>query len=159
MSELDTQCNENRNPAKINDFVKLLHSLETICELTQKNAPIIYFMKEMRAVLQEYGNLNANDFMIALKRALSEITPKRKKGKKGRQIEEIDIENISLPMLETLLSNGNLTKEQLLNIGKIRFGILKGAHKKLTKVQLRGLIESTIANIKTLHTIEQKASE
>ena len=159
MPKPDTQSAPNQSPMKLGDFVKLLRSVETLCEVTQKNAPIIYFMKEMRAVLQEHRRMNANDFLAGLRDKLSESTPERRKTKKGQKLKEADIKNVPLDILKTLLSTRNLTKEQLLDIGKIRFGIPKGSNKNLPKEELYGLIESTIANIDTLHVIGEKASK
>lgn len=150
---------EKRSSIKLSDFVRLLRSVETMCELSQKNAPIVYFVKEIRAVLQEHRRMDANDFLTALKQTLSETTPEQKKAKEKQKIEEVDIRDMSFDDLRTLLSERHLTKEQLLDIGKIRFGIPKGSNKNLPKEELYRLIESTIANIETLHVIGQKASE
>jgi len=144
---------------KVGQLVRILHSVENICELTEKDGSTVHLLKEMCSSLQEYKHLNANDFISALKEALSKHALGQKKAKERERIEELDIRNMPLDVLKTLLRQKHLTKKQLLDIGQIRFGIPKGANKKMPKEQLQSLLESTIANIETLDTIGQKASE
>lgn len=159
MPESDRQYNEQRSQMKVSQLVRILHSVENICELTEKNGSAIHFLREIRSILHEYEHLNANDLISALKETLSEHALEQRKAKKRERIEELDIRNMPLDVLKTLLRQKHLTKEQLLDIGQIRFGIPKGTNKKVTKEQLQGLIESTIENVEMLDTISQKASE
>ena len=71
----------------------------------------------------------------------------------------VDIENISFGELRVLLSKNILTKNQLLEIGKRRFGISKGANQKFKKERIQILIENAMRNMETLDIIKQKASE
>jgi len=149
---------KKRQEFKIRDFIRLLQLLE---KLYQKplgtNQELISFIRELRAFLSPYKELEKDEFFKLLEKSLP--SHKLKKVKKKGILKNIDVENISFDELRTLLAEKRLTKEELLWIGEKRFGISRGAHMKLRRDELLELIERAMDDIEKLNTIRHKASE
>lgn len=159
MSETSKKAKKKQNKLRVKDFIKLLQLLE---KLYQKplgtNSELFNFIKELEDILKPYKELEKDEFLEMLETSLpSYKEAKTKKEKKALQ--NIDVENISLNDLRTLLSDKDLTKEELLYIGERRFGISRGAHMRLKKDELQELIERAIDDVEKFGIIKSKASE
>jgi len=160
MSKASQRAKETQDGIKVQDFIKMLRLLEKLYQSPLgMNPHMACFIKELRAILSPYKELRDNEFVELLKRSLSTYERKRIRTTRRGTLEHVDVVNITFDELRGLLSEKSLSKEQLLLIGEKRFGISKGAHRKLKKEELANLIESAMENVETLQIIKNKASE
>ena len=68
-------------------------------------------------------------------------------------------ENMSFDEIRICLSEGTLTKNQMISIAERQFGLTKGTLLKLKKEEIKNKIESAMQNIETLKMIQKKAVE
>lgn len=159
MPQSSQKTKEIQHSIKVQDFLKMLQLVEKLYNSPLGTNPgIISFIKKLRTILAPYAKLKENEFSDLLKNSLRTYKAKKAKIEKRGAI-DLDVENITFEELRTLFSKKILTKEQLLLVGEKRFGISKGAHRKLKKEQLQDLIESAMENIETLNIIKTRASE
>lgn len=160
MSKSSQKTKETQYSIRVRDFVKMLQLLEKLYQSPLGTNPYMTsFIKKLRVTLGPYKELRENEFLELLKTSLSTYERKKIKIKRSGTLKYVGVENITFEELRTLFSEKSLSKEQLLLIGEKRFGISKGAHRKLKKEELQDLIESAMENVETLHIIKKKASE
>ncbi|KUO64247.1 MAG: hypothetical protein APF84_06760 [Gracilibacter sp. BRH_c7a] len=144
------------NNFKVKDFLKALLYLEKLSSLGN-NHKMVKFINRFRNSLTPFGELNDKDFIDMLENNLQNTD--KPVNDINTFLESIDINDISLDELRKLLYNQNFTKEQLLDIAEIRFGISRGTHERLRKREIQELIEKAMQNIETLQIIAKKASK
>ena len=148
---------ESKNMGELDDIKELLHSLENISRLCQKNSWIPNFLRELREVLQKYPSRDVQNLVEHLKeRSNKPKGPSKKKGRKKIGSEELV--SMTLPDLKTLISNPHIEKEELLLIGQVRLGIPKGSNIRVKKEDLRSRIRAAIDNIETMEIIRKRAA-
>ena len=160
MSKSSSKTKDAQYSVRVQDFIKILQILERLYQRPLGTNPYMTsFIKKLRVNLSPYKDLRENEFFELLKTSLSTYERRKIKIERKGTLEYVDVENITFEELRPLLSLKSLSKEQLLLIGEKRFGISKGAHRKLKKEELQDLIESAMENVETLHIIKKKASE
>lgn len=160
MSESSQKTKETQYHVKVQDFVNILQVLEKLYQSPLGMNPYVTsFIKKLKSILSRYKELREDEFFAILKTSLSAYESKKIGIKRRGTSKYVDVEGITFQELRTVFSERSLSKEQLLLIGEKRFGLSKGAHRKLKKEQLQDLIESAMENVETLHIIKNKASE
>lgn len=151
---------DKKSRVRLNDLIRTLKAAEDILKLESgEKGDLKSFMRELRRTLNPYKNLSGNKFLDILKSSLLEIDAKQAGILHEHPSIQFDIQKVSLGKLKTLLSRNTLTKEQLLLVGKRRFGLSKGTLRKSKKEEVRDQIISAIENIETLNAIKRKAAE
>lgn len=160
MSKTPQKTKEFQYNIKVQDLIKMLQVLEKLYRSPLgMNPHIASFIKKLRIVLSPYKELRENEFLEILKTSLSTYETKKIKIERKGTSQYVDVEDITFEELRRSFSKKSLTKEQLLFIGEQRFGISRGAHRRLKKEQLQDLVGSAMQNVETLHIIKNKASE
>lgn len=147
-----------KSEIRLIDLIKILEALEKIYKINYiENTQIMSFIKEFKSSLRPYKFMSGKKFLNLLKTSSFWEPSKLKK-----EIKKIDIiltNIISNQEIRDLISNVNLTKEQLLFIAENKFGLSKGTLQKLKKEEIKEKIESAIQNLETLKAIQRKAVE
>ncbi len=152
-----SKCTNNITE-EANDLFELLHCIEAICRLSQKNTWVPKFLQSLNESLMKYPNRDIHDVIKNLKehriinrnRAFQSPIPKL-------SLEELT--TLSLSDLKTIISNPHIQKNDLLQIGDIRLGIPKGSSRKISKKELQARVLSAINNIETMSIIGDKSTQ
>lgn len=144
---------------RLADFVKTIKAAEDLVKLESAGkGNLAAFLKELRAVLDPYKNLNGRMFLDMLRDSLLKIDPSQLKALDIYPVFQFEIENLTLDELRDLLTRNTFTKEQLLFIGAKRFNLSRGTLRRSRKEEVRNEILNAIRNIETLDAIERRAA-
>lgn len=142
------------NNLKIKDVLPILTVAESLFYSGKTKDEAIYtFLKKYKLSLKKIESMNVGDFISYLDSLNIE------KQKNSNSDARFEISSLSIEEIEKLIEIENLTKKELLEIGKIKFNIPPGSHMRTKKEDLIKIIKSSIENKKTLSRISSEASK
>lgn len=146
---------------KIKDVIDILIPSEIyISDKDIKDDELLNFIKNYKGILVNINDITLDDFLSQLKKISAKANGNKKKEQKKDNVISEDIRNYSLEDIEGILINDrNLSKEKILLLAEIRFGIPSGTHKKTRKEELLKIIKNAIDNERTISIISTNASK
>ena len=148
---------EHTEITEVHDLCELLHSLESIYALSQRNPWIPTFLRRLRQVLKECPDQDLYNIISSLKERSTRPTKRINRMSRKRLAPE-ELKSLTVHDLISLISDPNIQKEELLRIGEVRLGIPKGSSRQITKENLRARIQAAIENVETMAIIGERAA-
>ena len=145
---------------KIKNIIDILVPSESsLSDKGIEDDKIFTFIKDYKNILTDINETTLDNFLSQLKK-ISTKTNNKKKTQKKENIAPEYIKSYSLEDIENILINDRtISKDNLLAIAEIRFGIPSGSHKKTRKEELLKIIKNAIDNERTISIISTNASK
>ena len=141
----------------IKDLVGFLRDFSVALKSRQTGNPAMSIaLSELSKALQPHSDRYLQDVLSEFKTLCASDLPK--KSRASTRLLDIDWTSLSLDDVENLLTENELPKKDLIDLGHIRFGISRSKLERQSKTMTLESIRTAAENEKTLHIIGEEAA-
>ena len=142
---------------KVRDLIRYFAALASLnVDKSTGNRDLSQALQALSKALKPYADRSVSDLVATL--GIDTLPPSRKVSKKSaRAIVVPDLETASYEEIERIISDGRITKTQLIEIGFERCGISKSRLLRINRADAIGAIRSALDHERSLGAITQEA--